>query len=552
MESKRLSGVLCHPTSFPSPYGVGDLGGGARDFIDFLYKSGQSIWQVLPLNPTGYGDSPYQSFSTHAGNGLLISPELLVEEGLLEPSDLAVIPDEIKSGDAQKVDYGAVITYKNSIYKKAYANFINKTQTSDKKAFDAFCLCHGDWLDDYALFTAIKDYYIGTRKNQDETPELTAYNKAYGAYLPGETDYLDYYYGAVWNSWPSALARREEYALKQWRADLAEETDFVKFVQFTFYKQWSALKDYANKHDILVVGDMPIFVAFDSADVWVHKEMFQMKGLRPSSVAGVPPDYFSETGQLWGNPLYNWENHAGNGFEWWIKRIKHTLELVDIVRIDHFRGFEGYWSIPGSAKTAVKGKWIKAPGKALFEAVKNALGDVPLIAEDLGVITPAVTELRRSFGFPGMKVLQFAFEGGTADPYLPHNYEESGFVVYTGTHDNDTTAGWYAAAGDEIKDYYRRYLNVSGETPGWDMIRLAMSSSAQTAVFPIWDVLEQDGSHRMNIPGTKEGNWRYRYVPERLEAGYAEGLAYLSKLFNRNQKPEAEPDGIESDTNMEL
>lgn len=498
MVSKRLSGILAHPTSFPSRFGIGDLGNGAYEFIDFLYESGQKLWQLLPINPTGYGDSPYQSHSAFACNPLLISPELLFESGLLKKEDIEDIP----VFDVKNVDYGPVIKYKNILFKKAYENFTSSKDASLTEGFTGFCRQHAGWLDDYSLFFALKNRFI--QEN-------------------------------VWNTWPEDAREKQPAALDDVKPKLKMEIDLCKFLQYIFSIQWKRLKEYANDRGILIIGDISIFAAYDSADVWGNQELFLLDSdAKPTAVAGVPPDYFSETGQLWGNPLYNWKKHAETGFSWWVSRIKRSLDLVDIVRIDHFRGFESYWSIPFGEKTAVNGKWVKAPGKQLFTEIKKQLGDLPIIAEDLGIITEEVDELRKLFCFPGMKVLQFGFEGGAESTHMPHNFKNSAAVVYTGTHDNDTSTGWYSSAGEKEKDYFRRYMNTNAESPSWDLIRLAFMSSADMAVVPLQDVLELGSEGRMNTPGEAQGWWRFRYASRMLAEGYAKGLKYLSELSGRN------------------
>jgi 4-alpha-glucanotransferase len=528
MQMKRAGGVLAHPTSFPSPYGIGDFGKGAYDFIDFLHDAKQSLWQVLPLGPTSYGDSPYQSFSTFAGNHYLISPEELLKKDYLTEDDLADIPDF----DPRKADYGPLIEYKMSLLRKAYEGF--KKNTAVQKKFNAFCKKNAQWLDNYALFVAIKWHYIAERKNQLDSPELTAYVAANAKYLT-EDEINDYFYGAVWNSWPAPLARREKAALAEMGKLLEDEVGFYKFLQFEFFEQWGKVKEYANEKGISIIGDIPIFVAMDSSDVWASPELYHLDATgQPTSVAGVPPDYFSATGQLWGNPLYNWDAHKKTDYAWWVKRVGAVLSLYDIVRIDHFRGFESYWAVPYGEKTAIKGKWVKGPGKALFTAIEKQLGSLPIIAEDLGIITEKVDKLRTGCKLPGMKVLQFAFDQPDGkNLYLPHNFKNPDTVIYTGTHDNDTTHGWYATATDIEKDYYRRYMNVSGEDVAWDLIRLAYSSSANYAIVPLQDILDLGTEDRMNQPGIPHGYWRFRYTADMLTEAHAARLKYLTELFYR-------------------
>jgi 4-alpha-glucanotransferase len=533
---QRASGILAHPTSFPSPYGIGDLGAGAYEFVDWLAQGGQVLWQVLPLGPTSYGDSPYQSFSAFAGNPLLIDPQELCKQGWLDEKALENIPP----WDMHSVDYGAVITYKMGLFRTAYEGFAAgpAEKTSDKpaghkKAFAQFCKKQAPWLNDYALFYAIKTHLIATRRNEFKPAALTAYAAKMEKFLT-EDEANDYYYGAAWSSWPAELASRDAKAIKDIAVELAGEIDFVKFLQYEFFRQWGALKAYANKKDIRIIGDIPIFVALDSADVWAAPELYCLDGGWPTAVAGCPPDYFSETGQLWGNPLYNWAEHKKDDFAWWCRRTQGVLELVDLVRIDHFRGFEAYWSVPAGEKTAVKGKWEKGPGNALFNALKKHLGSLPIIAEDLGIITEKVTKLRTDFALPGMKILQFAFDPAAKSLYLPHLFENANTVVYTGTHDNDTTQGWYDnAAAEGERDYLRRYMNVSGADIPWDMIRLAFSTSAVFAVVPVQDVLGLGSEARMNQPGLPHGWWKFRFGAGALTEVQAERLAYLTELYHR-------------------
>ena len=489
---QRASGVLAHPTSFPGKFGVGDLGAHAYKFIDFLCEANQGLWQILPLGPTGYGNSPYQSFSAFAGNHNLICIEKLCEQGLLEGSDLAKAP----AFDARRVDYDGASAFKMPLFRKAYKAFAQ----APPRGYKSFCSKNAAWLDDYALFAALKRQYNGTE----------------------------------WFNWPTKLAQRDSGALKEARAAYIEEINFCKFLQYQFFTQWSNLKKYANAAGIKIIGDIPIFVAHDSCDVWAEPELYQLdKNGMPTAVAGVPPDYFSETGQLWGNPLYNWQAHKNTGYAWWCSRVKAALEIADIVRIDHFRGFESYWAIPYGQSTAIGGKWVKGPGKAFFVALKAALGELPIIAEDLGEITEKVTNLRNALHLPGMRVLHFAFDPSGSSAYLPHNFETSNTVVYSGTHDNNTTWGWYAAAPEAERDYLRRYLNVSGEDVAWDLIRLAISSAAVFAIVPLQDIMNLQESDRMNIPGQAHGCWGFRYTHGMLDSAHAQRLAYLTRLFGR-------------------
>ena len=544
MKTIRKSGVLAHPTSFPSKYGIGDLGQGAYDFIEFLRNGAQSYWQVLPLGPTSFGDSPYQSLSTFAGNRLLISPDLLAEEGLLTEDDLAGVPEF----NAASVDYGPVLEYKNILFKKAHENFIGTGNAKIKKAFDNFCESNAFWLEDYSLFKAIKNHFIEERRMLYEPDEYLEFAEKNGE-LMTESAMKECYYGASWNTWPPELETRDLSALAEWRERLANDISVIKFLQYEFFRQWKLLKAVANEAGIEIIGDIPIFVAMDSSDVWASPHLFCMDktGRRPLSVAGVPPDYFSETGQLWGNPLYEWKAHKKEKYAWWISRISSCLSLYDRMRIDHFRGFESYWEVPFGSLTAEKGKWRRGPGKDLFDEIKKELGELPIIAEDLGVITEEVNELRDSLGFPGMIVLQFAFgDPGRRNLFLPHNFTTTNRVLYTGTHDNDTSLGWYENGTEIERDYFRRYMNVSGEDVSWDMIRLAFASPAESVIIPVQDIMSLDGNHRMNTPGIAVGNWLFRYTADMLTDDLADGLYYYSELFERNL-PEKEDEEEKED-----
>jgi 4-alpha-glucanotransferase len=507
----RSSGILLHPTSLPGRFGVGDLGDEAYRFVDFLSASNQSLWQVLPLGPTGYGDSPYQCFSAFAGNTLLISPERLVHDGLLSAEDLALAP----AFDEEKVDFGNVINFKNALFKKAFERFRQMTNASLREDFEQFSQRASSWLDDYALYRALKD--------------------AQG--------------GKAWNEWETQLARREKAALAQAREHLREEVEAQKFYQFLFFKQWAALKAYCREHQVKLVGDIPIFVARDSADVWMNPDQFKLdEAGNPLVVAGVPPDYFSTTGQLWGNPIYNWDRMLADGFRWWIERVRATLEIFDIVRIDHFRGFAASWEIPGKDKTAEHGRWVNVPGRELFTAIKQALGDLPIIAEDLGVITPDVEALRDDFGLPGMRILQFAFGGDTKNKDLPHNYVHNS-VVYTGTHDNDTTVGWFTSvvgAGstrnmeqiERERNFSLDYLNSDGHEIHWDFIRAVLASVSDTAIIPLQDLLGLDTEARINLPNSTTGNWAWRYKTDALAFEVRERLKRLTQIYGREHRPD--------------
>jgi 4-alpha-glucanotransferase len=493
----------------PGRFGVGDLGPEAYRFADFLLASGQSLWQVLPLGPTGYGDSPYACFSAFAGNTLLISPELLAHDGLLDDDDLSSVP---AFADEERVDFQGANEFKKRVLEKAFARLRQTTDTGLRIAFESFCQQRASWLDDYALFRALKDAHAGV----------------------------------AWNEWEASLVRRDEAAMARAREELREQIEAQKFYQFLFFKQWLALKGYCNERGIKLIGDIPIFVAHDSADVWTNPDQFKLdeRGV-PLVVAGVPPDYFSSTGQLWGNPLYNWERMRATGFRWWIARVAATLQTVDILRIDHFRGFAACWEIPGGDKTAERGRWVEAPGRELFTVIRQALGELPIIAEDLGVITPDVEALRDDFGFPGMRILQFAFGGDPANHDLPHNYHRN-VVVYTGTHDNDTTVGWFeseagtgstrdAAQIEREREFCLKYLQADGREIHWAFIRAVLASVADMAIVPLQDVLGLDTTARMNLPNTTSGNWEWRYKAGALTFEISERLKELTELYGRSR-----------------
>ncbi|MCS6885137.1 MAG: 4-alpha-glucanotransferase [Acidobacteriota bacterium] len=506
MKFPRASGILLHPVSLPSQFGIGDLGKPAYEFASFLAEAGQTYWQVLPLGPTGYGDSPYQSFSAMAGNPLLISPEKLVQAGLLSKTDLPEKPDF----PLERIDYGKVIELKTSLLRRAYSNYKATSSSPFRDEFSFFCSNASSWLDDYALYRSIKDRYAGK----------------------------------AWYDWPLPLAKRDPAALAEAKENLSDDISMHKFFQFLFFRQWIELKTYANKLGIKIIGDIPIFVSYDSADVWQNLDYFKVdEQSRPTVVAGVPPDYFSKTGQLWGNPIYDWDKMKQDGFRWWIARVKLMLQLVDVVRFDHFRGFAACWEVPAGEQTAVRGRWVKVPGKELFSAIRTALGDVPIIAEDLGVITPDVEALRDEFGFPGMRVLQFAFGGDPDCADLPHNHIKN-CVVYTGTHDNDTIVGWYRsrlatkAATAEI-DYCLRYLNSDGSNIHWDFIRAAFASVADTAIVPVQDLLGLGSEARMNLPASDQGNWNWRMQDGALTAELAVKLRQLTAIYGRLPRKEA-------------
>jgi 4-alpha-glucanotransferase len=490
----RSAGILLHPTSLPGPFGIGDLGSTAYRWVDALVRSRQKWWQILPLGPTGFGDSPYQSFSTFAGNPNLISPELLLEEGLVQRADLEGV-----HFPAERVDYGAVIQFKNRLLTRAWQRFQAGAAPGLRASFEEFTAQYAYWLEDYALFMALKEAQ------------------------PGST----------WQDWPRELVEREPAALQHARHELADALGRFRFAQFLFFRQWKALKRYANERGVRIIGDMPIFVAPDSADVWSNPHLFLLdERRRPRVVAGVPPDYFSATGQLWGNPLYDWQALKQTGYAWWVDRLRAALELVDMVRLDHFRAFESYWEVPAGMPTAEHGHWVKGPGADFFETLRRALGGLPLMAEDLGLITPEVHQLREQFGLPGMRVLQFAFGEGSDHPFLPHNYCRL-TVVYTGTHDNDTTRGWYQNASEKVRDHVRRYLACDGRDIAWDLIRLAWASVADYAIAPLQDVLNLGSEGRMNFPGRSGGNWSWRFTETMISSAILDRLGELTDLYGR-------------------
>jgi len=490
----RCSGILLHPTSLPGGYGVGDLGDDAYRFVDLLVAMRQQLWQVLPLGPTAYGDSPYQCFSTFAGNPILISPDRLLAEGLLTPSDLRDQP----RFPVDRVSFSEVMAYKRRLFARAADRFAASAQRTE---FEAFCHAHASWLDDFALFMALKDAQGGVK----------------------------------WTRWPADLVRREPAALARARRDLAEAVRMWQIIQFFFFRQWQALTAYAHAHGVRLFGDVPIFVADDSADVWAHPELFFLdKQGEPTVVAGVPPDAFSKTGQLWGNPLYRWKAMEAEGFSWWVERIRRTLALVDIVRIDHFIGFVNYWEIKAGQKTAERGRWRPGPGAKILHAFERALGgQLPVVAEDLGLVTTEVEALRNEFKLLGMKVLQFAFGGDADNPYLPHNYAPD-CVAYSGTHDNNTTVGWFQSASPSERSHVQRYLARSGEDIAYDFIRAVMESVAETVVVPLQDVLVLGSEARMNVPGRPDGNWAWRFRWEMVNDWHISRMRDLATLYGRH------------------
>jgi 4-alpha-glucanotransferase len=485
----RSAGIFLHPTSLPSRFGAGDMGESAFCFIDRLVSAKQKYWQICPLGPTGYGDSPYQCLSSCAGNYILISPQGMVEKGLLDAGDL----DSYPRLREDQTDFASVRKEKSRLLRKAFNCF------KPDAGFKRFCGEHHLWLDDYALFMACKDAAGG---------------------LP-------------WYEWEKQLRTRNAGRIANARAELSAEIDFHCFVQYVFFSQWEALRTYANKKGRLIIGDVPYYVAYDSSDTWTNPEEFELdKEGQRLQMGGVPPDYFSQTGQLWGNPVYKWKKMEAAGYEWWVKRFEAVLKLVDIVRIDHFRAFESYWSIPAGSETAVKGKWVNGPGAGFFKVLETRLGKLPLIAEDLGIITDKVRKLISDTGLPGMKVLQFAFDWNPENPYLPYNIPENS-VVYTGTHDNNTSVGWYCRLSEDQRDYVRSFIGCSDEAFHDYFLRMAYSSPARTCIIPLQDVIGLDEKHRFNTPGTGEGNWGWRFTWDMLKDWMLERTARYTKLYGR-------------------
>lgn len=488
--TERRAGVILHPTSLPSRLGKGDLGPEAYRFVEFLAASGMRVWQVLPLSPTHPDGSPYHSPSINAGNPLLISLDLLVEQGWLSAQDRSALEKPVQ-------DYGAL---RHTLLKHAYQGFLHKSSKPEHDALNNFVAQQSPWLEDYALYQALKQAH-------DE---------------------------AGWVHWPTPLRDREPAALQQAALDLQEAIAQIRFEQFVFFQQWSGLKAYANNSGVQMFGDMPIFVAHDSADVWAHRYYFQLDAAgHPLTVAGVPPDYFSPQGQRWGHPHYHWERMQQDGFRYWMERVKNQLQIYDLLRIDHFRGFEAHWEIPAGDATAINGRWVKVPGDALFAALQQTFGPLPLVAEDLGVITTEVVALRKKYGLPGMKVLQFAFDGTPHNPYLPHQHEHS-CVVYTGTHDNDTTLGWFNSLSHDAKNYVDDYLGSPGEPMPWPLIRAALESVANLAMLPMQDILSRGSEHRMNTPGTIANNWQWQFSWEHVTPDIPERLQHLTRLYGRS------------------
>ncbi len=503
----RSNGILLHITSLPGGHGIGDLGSSAYEFAEFLGESGQKLWQVLPVNPTGYGDSPYQCFSAFAGNPLFISLTALHERRLLSQEDMMNVPEFSRT----QVDYDRVADFKGRLLSKAAHAFLQAASGAEYAAFDTFCQSQAGWLNDYAFFMACK------RAHND----------------------------VAWVHWNESIRRRDAAALEQWKDKLSSEIQLHKFAQFEFYRQWEKLKGHCNRLGISIMGDIPIYVAHDSADVWTHPELFRLDEQgNPTAMAGVPPDYFSATGQLWGNPLYRWDVSAASGHHWWVERMRASLKVFDLARLDHFRGFEAFWEIPAGATTAAKGKWAKGPGAAIFQTLQNELKVLPFVAENLGVITPEVEALRQQFGFPGMSLLQFAFGNDPQGPsFRPHNYSRE-LVAYTGGHDNDTTVGWWTSTGvgestrtaEDIRkerDFARAYLGFQDQPVHWEFIRAVIASVADIAIIPLQDILGLSSEARMNLPGTLTGNWKWRFTPEALTKDLIQHLRMLTRLYDR-------------------
>lgn len=501
MPLDRSSGLLLHISSLDSAGGIGDFGPAAYAFADFLAAGKQRLWQVLPLNPVGYGSSPYSSISAFAGNPLFISVESLVSWGWLEPAELA---DYISTTGTHpcRVDFALVRDTKMPLLEQATRRFLAQPAPETWQAYDRYCRENRSWLEDFVLFNVLRREYAS----------------------------------ASWNTWPAAIAHRDPATLERLRTEFAEKLNIERVIQFAFDRQWGALRHYSLERGIRFVGDVAIFVSYDSADVWTHPELFELReDLSPIRVSGVPPDYFSVTGQRWGNPLYRWDVLAERKFDWWVDRIRRAHAMYDIIRLDHFRGFEAYWAIPAEEETAVNGEWIKCPGAELFSSLHEALGDIPFIAEDLGVITPEVEQLRAQFGYPGMRILQFGFGDRGAHNYLPHRYERN-TVVYTGTHDNNTTAGWWTnGASDHEREAVRIYTGTSGEqSVVWPLIRAAAESVADTCIFPLQDVLELGADARMNTPAEATDNWSWRFSRGSIRSEHARQLAALTELTDRD------------------
>ena len=495
MLKQRRSGILLHPTSLAGPQHTGSIGQEARDFIDFLVSTGQSVWQILPLNPTGYGNCPYSCFSAFAGNPLLISLADLAGTGDLHSDDL---PGPVPA--TSHSDFAAAFTIQTPLLRKAWSNFRHHTHSDRRQRYVDFCQAQNDWLDDYSLFEVIRS----------------------------EQEYRG------WQDWPPALRSRDESALEQCRVDHADEISWHKYLQFVFFEQWFSLKEYAHQHGVLIFGDLPIFVAENSADVWANPELFHLdEQQRPTLVAGVPPDYFSATGQRWGNPLYRWDQARAQDFSWWMQRFEWNFALFDLLRVDHFRGFVASWAIPAHDQTAVNGHWLDTPGRELFDLLAQRYSELPIIAEDLGIITADVEKLRDDFCFPGMKILQFAFDSGADNPYLPHNHLPNS-LIYTGTHDNNTTLGWWNLLDEGIKNRITEYLRYSDMEMPWALIETALASVSRLAVTPLQDILGLAEGARMNTPGTATGNWSWRYRSGDLNTTLRDRLRKTTHLYGRD------------------
>ncbi len=495
MKFERSGGILLHPTSLPGDHGIGTLGKAAFTFVDFLAAAGQKLWQMCPLGPTGFGNSPYQCFSAFAGNPLLIDLGDLVNRGWLSGEDIADAP----AFSDTRIDYPAVIAYKMPLLHKAAAALAASEDAFDRLRLQLFDEMNAEWVGDYSRFAALKEHFGG----------------------------------GPWIDWPEDIRRQTPEALARYSELLSDEIRTQEALQYLFFAQWRGVKSYANGHGVKIIGDLPIFVAYDSADAWANPELFQFDdNLKPIRVAGVPPDYFCETGQLWGNPLYDWEHSRATGFAWWIDRVRACLQMSDIVRIDHFRGFVGCWAVPAEHETAEHGTWEPALGKELFRTIAQELGPLPIIAEDLGVITPAVEALRDQNGFPGMKILQFAFDSAEDNDFLPHNYPANS-VVYTGTHDNDTSHGWYLRASLVDKQLAKNYLDGTARNIVWKFIRTAWAATSVMAVAPLQDVLGLGNEARTNVPGTDSGNWEWRYTPEMLTDEITAKLGKLTEVYRR-------------------
>ena len=499
MNFKRSSGILLHPSCLPGPYGIGDLGPEAYRWIDFLAETGIGLWEILPLGPTGYGNSPYQCFSAFAGNPYLISPDFLMRDGLLNLSEIEFHPQF----SMKKVEFNKVKKWKDELFITAYTHFINKKNPQLKSDFQIFVLSNSDWLNEYSLFMAIK-------KIQNDHP---------------------------WNQWSDGLRIHDRKTLNKFMKENSRIIEQKKFEQFVLSRQWEALINYTHSKQIKIIGDLPIFISYDSADVWTNPKLFKLtNNLESQVIAGVPPDYFSPTGQLWGNPLYRWEIHKRTQYNWWIKRFQHSLKMADIIRLDHFRGFAGFWEVPSSSPTAEGGYWVKGPGIPFFNEIQKTLGSLPFIAEDLGLISEDVVELRDHFKLPGMKILQFAFNKDSLNQYLPHNFPVD-CVVFTGTHDNETNKGWFIALPKKEREFCLQYLNSNGEHIAWDMIRVAWSSVAVFALAPMQDFLELGSEARMNYPGHVGGNWTWRISKNSLKSALIKKIKKINQLYDRNNIP---------------